>query len=245
MNLESRNCIKCKKTFKVMTTSKQTHCSGFCSAGDEESKNLWQRMNNASFEELQQTRKQDALQRAAPAVENRLASVTVKSMRIPPLKPGKPNEVKNIEPLIWKRATPDLKPPMKIIEKKEMPIEKLGPKPTRSVNLKAKGSTTRPIKTVSKGTSTSAGNGETQPTGFLVPSMRLEEETLVSMNLLRNTASELHSLMKGLNPHLVDGDENRSRLLDPHRVGVAAEVAKQIISTMRMQLDICKFIKEK
>ncbi len=81
------------------------------------------------------------------------------------------------------------------------------------------------------------------PTASLLPSLDLSEEIFHSSNLLRSTARELHSLMISLNPK----PENRDtavRLLDPDRVRASAECGKQIIATMRMQLDILKFQKE-
>lgn len=72
-------------------------------------------------------------------------------------------------------------------------------------------------------------------------SENLSEETSHSMSLLKETQNELLYLMKGLTRDQINKDIN---LHDVDRVRAAAECAKQINSSLRMQLDIYRFAKE-
>lgn len=85
---------------------------------------------------------------------------------------------------------------------------------------------------------------ETPQEGSLLLSDNLNAESFHSMKLLDSTANELFSLMKGLNKNLPTNDDGPVMLHDVDRVRVAAECGKQIISTMRMKLDVLKFAKE-
>jgi len=82
---------------------------------------------------------------------------------------------------------------------------------------------------------------EIHSTDLVEQSTNLEMEVSRSTNLLKSTANELHKLMIGLNGNQPPSD---IRLYDVERVKAAAECGKQIISTMRMQLDILKFAKD-
>lgn len=86
-----------------------------------------------------------------------------------------------------------------------------------------------------------AEQDETHSTDLVEQSTNLETEICHSTNLLKSTANELHKLMIGLNGNQPPSD---IRLYDVERVKAAAECGKQIISTMRMQLDILKFAKD-
>ena len=84
---------------------------------------------------------------------------------------------------------------------------------------------------------------ETQPMECKSLSINLNKTTSDSMNSLQSMTNELMSLMKNLNPPLENRD-NTTKLLESHRVSVSANVAKQIICSMRLQLDLLKFANE-
>jgi hypothetical protein len=92
-----------------------------------------------------------------------------------------------------------------------------------------------------EGSSTEAEKPENSPSQFSTQSEILNQEAFQSMSLLTDVATELHDLMKGLRSQQPD---LKDRLYDADRVRTAAECGKQIISTMRMKLDIMKFAKE-
>jgi|SRR5579884_387653 len=71
------------------------------------------------------------------------------------------------------------------------------------------------------------------------------EATLSSLNLLQDTATHLHTLMKNVTGPLAGDEANPFKLPDIDRVNAAANCAKQLYSVMRLRLDAIKILKEK
>jgi hypothetical protein len=115
------------------------------------------------------------------------------------------------------------------------------PEEIKNTPLPSNESITRKTEIISEPSSLPPDAGETQQSGSTALSLRLSGETLASMNLLRDTGKHLYELMLGLHKNQPSVE---AKLYDPERVKAAAECGKQIISTMRMQLDILKFAKE-
>lgn len=94
--------------------------------------------------------------------------------------------------------------------------------------------------------STSAVTGETLPALSAPPTGLLPADISQSMKLLDESAAQMFSLMKRLNPQKSfdpdqrELDENPTKLIDVHRVQAACNCAKQIYSLARLKLDAIK-----
>lgn len=75
---------------------------------------------------------------------------------------------------------------------------------------------------------------EIQPEVSQNSSMTSSPDISESMNLIGDTAKQLQKYMKGM---FVDQPDPDVRMYDPSRVQAAANVAKQIVGLMRVQLD--------
>lgn len=128
-------------------------------------------------------------------------------------------------------------------EPKKMPVEKNGPEEIRPINLRPSGPIIDETKSECAPESMKTVNAITQPVASLNSQINLREEISASMNLCRHTARHLFGLMRDLNPKASDRDTS-VRLLEQDRCRTAAELGKQTISAMRMQLDIIKLAKE-
>lgn len=126
-----------------------------------------------------------------------------------------------------------------------MPAEFNGAETTERDSSSDSAPTTQRTPIISGPLSMTLGSEESQPADSSKPSVSLKQEASGSMFLLSDTARHLHGLMKGLTTPPGGGGltDQFVHALDPDRAKTAVECGKQLISTMRMQLDIAKFIK--
>lgn len=91
-------------------------------------------------------------------------------------------------------------------------------------------------------TDTSAKNAvavtpETQPVKRVEPSTPSNGEPLISMDLIDDSMTHLHGLMKGIATEAKDAEKRR---LDPSMVNAACNCAKNIYGLMRLKFDVLK-----
>jgi hypothetical protein len=240
IQLQTRKCVVCAKSFRVMTTSKQATCSGPClaeSEGRPEGKGVWQKLNQASYEELQANRKQFDLRKASNEEKSKPVNATESVTPIQNSAPKNVSAEKSTPPLI---LTPKNAEPEKIIEKtrsNDLQTAKSGPTKTKNASWKPKGSITPKTKTASKPASTKIVKSVTLPSVLSPPSETFVLVESPSMSLLDSTANHLHGLMKGLT---ANQPEAEIRKYDPEIVNAACNCAKNIREIMKLKLDALK-----
>lgn len=224
--LITKNCLSCGGEFKVWATSSQKHCSIPCI----ESSNEWKQKPKPKI-------KFGAHQKAS--------------------KEEKSNSEKSIDQTQKSKKdslSPSALDEQLILKKKKSETEKSilpGSKPISNESaggpVKTESMSENTEEVITKPTNQESSNLPTKDEGGAIPLMAysehsraLYEETLRSVTLLNGTETHLFALMQSCNSKELDPT---IRLADPERVKAAAECGKQIISSMRMKLDILKFAK--
>ena len=227
VELESRNCHACGNIFRVMVSSKQAFCSEFC----DRSGVKWDGEPSKDWRGNERRSVTVTVPDTLPIQNSEKRSVyAIRGSQI-----GKPSREKSSAALPSSTTQRPLLPIASKIEDTD---------PGRS-KLKDTEFTTSSIETESAEKISNTSEDSILPTVLPKQSEILREEILDSLSSLRSTSKHLFSLMKGLNPNLEGrNQEEVTRLLDPDRARVAAEVSKQMISSIRMQLDLLKFFKE-
>lgn len=85
-------------------------------------------------------------------------------------------------------------------------------------------------------------SGEILPASSVETSRDLQQESLVSLNLINDSASYLFDLMKGIGREAKSQDASR---INPQLINAACNCGKQITSLLRLKLDVLKASKIK
>lgn len=225
VELETRKCCGCHRDFRVLKSSHQEWCSNSCKTltvgADPKSKAM--RVPTVAESNFIATGKRPksvgdgarSTKRDTPVILN---------LEKPKVSVGK-KDIKKMRPIAQDIIVKESSEP-KIIESTQELSKESGMPETKSENEQ------KSLKTV---------NAEILGVDSMRQSISLNEETSASLSSLTSVQNELLGLMKSLNPK---ADDRGLDLLDQDRVRVAAECGKQIISAMRMKLDMLKFVKE-
>jgi hypothetical protein len=218
ITLEERNCDGCGRTFKVSTSSEQRFHSVQC----ELSGKTW---DNPSKKK-----------------EPKRESVTVNDT--PPTKPLDKKSHYGAHLGVWSTTKELKREPKKITTVSETPKENESTSKNVETPLTPIEESIMPkTEITSEKSSIPVARIATPRTDLTQPYTDLSGEIFRSVNLLSSTETRLHELMHSLTPKKEE-PENEYRLIDPDRVKVAAECGKQIVSSIRMKLDLLKFCKE-
>ena len=271
--LEQRSCVVCKKSFKAMQTSTQTWCRVDCRdeiLGKPGDQTMWRDLNRAFWAERVAFAKENETPGAREYLNS--GSESSKHRQSPSWLFAKQSSKFNKDKTrsADKNTTKDTPTILSSNNEKKLDDETLNTRPeicventntikkTRSGSMpkdtqeqkrtpsetKNNASTTRAIATSDSERYSSVENRDVEivPSGESTKQLaNLNEETLRSLNMLRSSNLYLFKLMKGLvHPEM----DPTIRTVDVDKARTAAELGKQIISGVRMQLDICKFVKE-
>ena len=235
--MDERQCPGCRRKYKCLEKSKQIWCSDNC---------------RYTFE--------GKIQSAKPIVLSSAIGLDLEKKETPKEKDGSIFKTLNIvankeSPMqsdtkkiqfTEKNASQESAEVMSEIRKETMLAEENGPKIIKNDNFKTKGNIMPEINPTKEIRSLAIENEEIPGAVYTRHLINLNEETSTSMSSLDSVKNELLWLMKSLNevPEHLKDNPNQFHILDQDRVRVASECGKQIISAMRMKLDMLKFAKE-
>lgn len=219
MIMETRLCVMCSKTFRVMNTSAQDHCGRIC-----------------------RDLEVGGCPRKRPSAKPEKENGTAISISMTPSSEKKSSNVDEpVDVKLRKLAGSALKDTTMNIRRKQIEQELNEEEEIEKPRIPMPEPTMKEIKSECMKLSIAEKKEETPPEDSISQLTSVEEANLASMNLLASTATHLHGLMKGLT---INDPEATVRLYDPHKVNAACNCAKQIHNLMRLQLDAVKLMKK-
>lgn len=223
MNLESRQCKKCQKAFKVLTTSKQAYCSKVCQTGNyQEVFNPWKDQRNQLKEESFE-----------PELEQK--NDTGKTWNDLEVYRGK-----NIGK-IQKKTEKEQKPNIKNTKTNITPEENFGIKKTKIEKTKDKGNIMQDTKKESGSLSEPQESKEIQRMDSQNLLETLSKVDQPSVSLIDDSSNYLHSVMKGVFHNQPDPS---AKAYDPDRVKAVVSCADGIYKLQKLKLESIRVQKE-
>lgn len=226
VEIEKRNCLNCKRPFKVMTTSKSRHCSAQC-------------LSEFGTQALGEPQK--ASKKSAPPTET--ISVKIGTPRTAP----NPAAAFDARVGVWPKRNATPKEPASITSetrKSKMKDEKQEPEKTVSASAKTPDEITTPTRPSDSPKFTRAAIVETQPESSGGQLININVASSGILNLSRRSAERLLTLMETL---VTDEDLEKQKegvcRVDTYKIETAIKCATGIAQIVQTNINLLKAMK--